>query len=168
MYKVVLSLAFLLTAVLIHYKDESTGLEMKTYSYQYASEGRELRRGGRSRSSRSSYRSSYGRSYSGSSYKSPTYGSSYYIPLAMRYTYAVGYYMNRPNMECLIEDYECIEEYKAHNSLVTGISAGIGVTVIVAAVGSTIYMHILKRKEEREKYEKYLAAQQAAQAQLLP
>ena len=41
-------------------------------------------------------------------YISATYGSGYYIPIAMRYTYAVGYYLNRPNMECLIEDLECI------------------------------------------------------------
>lgn len=90
MYKLLLSLAILLTALLIPCNHENNGLVMKTYSSQYASEGRLLR--GVSRSRRSSRGSS---SYS--SYKSPTYGSAYYIPVAYHYTYRMGYYLNRPN-----------------------------------------------------------------------
>ena len=98
MYKVVLSLAFLITAVLINYNDESTGLEMKTYSYQYASEVRELRRGGGG-SRGGGYSGSSGRTTTYSSYN-PNAGRVYrgsngvaykieYIPTAFKYEYAI-------------------------------------------------------------------------------
>ena len=53
-------------------------------------------------------------------------------------------------MECLIEDLECIEEYKQHSELVTGVTVGIGVIVTLAVVAAFIARVVLRLKAQRE------------------
>ncbi len=54
----------------------------------------------------------------------------------------------------MIEDLECIEEYKQHKSLVTGISVGIGVLIFIAFAVVGVIKVCLQIKAKREKLEK--------------
>ena len=96
----------------------SSAEEVATVTEPYAS--RNLRRGGVSRGSRSSYSYSYSSSsyYSYSSYSgyySYGYSSAAYIPMAYAYTYSYHYY-GAEHVECLPADTECIAAYDQRES----------------------------------------------------
>ena len=139
---------------------------MKTYSYQYASEGRELRRGGGG-SRGGGYSGSSGRTTTYSSYN-PNAGRVYrgttslaykieYIPTAFKYEYATSTYSGHGD-PCDSWDTECITEYKQHIGLAVGVSVGIGVIILIASVTGGV----LGCKAKREKAARDQAAVKAA------